>query len=236
MINYLANPARFLRFARIATPIFGFIALISFALGLWQALIASPADYQQGESVRIMYVHVPAAWCALMAYTALTVASFVSFVWRHPLADISARAFALPGLAFTFLCLVTGSLWGKASWGTWWEWDGRMTSVLFLFFIYLAYLSIANVMDDRKKANRFASILAMVGFINIPIIKFSVEWWNTLHQPASIIREGGIAIDPSMQIPLFTMAAAFSLLFTILLLMRIKTALIQQKIRRLRFY
>ncbi len=213
MLNYLANPVRFLRFARIATPIFGLIALITFALGLWQSLLASPPDYQQGESVRIMYVHVPAAWCALMAYTALTVASFVSFVWRHPLADISARAFALPGLAFTFLCLVTGSLWGKASWGTWWEWDGRMTSVLFLFFIYLAYLSIANVVEDRKKANRFASILAMVGFINIPIIKFSVEWWNTLHQPASISNFGAPGLPNEFLWPLGLMTLAYSTLF-----------------------
>lgn len=213
MLTYLANPEHFLRFTRYARPIFAILTIIALGLGLWLALIASPADYQQGDGVRMMYVHVPAAWCALMAYTALTVASFVSFVWRHPLADTAARAFAVPGLAFTFLCLVTGSLWGKPTWNTWWQWDGRMTSVLILFFIYLAYLSVASLVEDKKKSARYASILAMVGFINIPIIKFSVEWWNSLHQPATISNLGAPGLPPEMLWPLLTMMLAYTCFF-----------------------
>jgi len=213
MLTYLANPERFLRFARIARPVFGVLAIISLGYGLWLSLIGSPEDYQQGDSVRLMYIHVPAAWSALMAYTALASASFVSFVWRHPLADIAAKAFAVPGMAFTFLCLVTGSLWGKPIWNTWWQWDGRMTSVLILFFIYLAYLSVGSLVADRKKAARYASILAMVGFINIPIIKFSVEWWNSLHQPATISNIGAPGLPPEMLWPLLTMVLGFTAFF-----------------------
>lgn len=213
MISYLANPLRFQKFARYATPAFGISALILLALGLYLALIGSPADYQQGESVRIMYVHVPAAWCAMMAYTALAIASLVSFIWRHNLADIAARSFALPGAAFTFLALVTGSVWGKTAWGTWWQWDGRMTSVLILFFIYLAYMSLWAIIEDKKRAARLASILAMVGFINIPIIKFSVEWWNSLHQPATISTPGSPGLPTELLLPLLTMMLAYTALF-----------------------
>lgn len=232
MISYLANPQRFLRFERIASPIFAVLALVSLAAGLWLSLIGSPADYQQGESVRIMYVHVPAAWSAMMAYTSLTVASFVSFVWRHNLADCAGRAFALCGAAFTFLALITGSLWGKPSWGTWWQWDGRMTSVLILFFIYIAYLAIWQMFDDRKHAARMASILAMVGFINIPIIKFSVEWWNTLHQPATISNIGAPGLPPQMLWPLIVMVIAYSALFGWLSLKFIRADIIALKEKR----
>jgi len=214
MISYLANPMRFKKFARYATPAFGFIALISLVTGLYFALIGSPADYQQGESVRIMYVHVPAAWCALMAYTALAIASLVSFIWRHNIADIAARAFALPGAAFTFLALVTGSIWGKTAWGTWWQWDGRMTSVLILFFIYLGYMALWVIIEDKKRAARLAGILAMVGFINIPIIKFSVEWWNSLHQPATISTPGSPGLPGELLLPLMIMMVAYTALFT----------------------
>jgi len=179
MINYLANPIRFLKFSKIATPIFGGLALLTIIWGLYLALIKSPPAIEHGQSVRMMYVHVPAAWCAMMAYTALTIASIVSFIWRHPLADSAAKSFAIPGAAFTFLALITGSLWGKPAWGTWWQWDGRMTSVLILFFIYISYLALWSIIPERKKAARLAAILAMVGFINIPIIKFSVDWWNS---------------------------------------------------------
>lgn len=213
MINYLANPVRFLKVARIATPIFALVAVLAFAYGLYLALIVSPPDYQQGDGVRMMYVHVPAAWCAMMAYTALTIASFASFVWRHPLADLAAKSFAVPGLAFTFLCLFTGALWGKPTWNTWWQWDGRMTSVLVLFFIYLAYLSVGSLIAEQKKANRFAAILAMVGFVNIPIIKFSVEWWNSLHQPATISNIGAPGLPPELLLPLMTMMLGYTALF-----------------------
>ncbi len=214
MISYLANPARFERFARYASPIFGGLAIIAAVIGLYYALWLSPAERDQGEAVRIMYVHVPAAWCAMMAYSTLALASFVSFVWRHPLADSAAKACALPGTAFTALALATGSLWGKPIWNTWWQWDGRMTSVLVLLFIYLAYMALWAVIDDKKRAARLASIFAMVGFINIPIIKFSVEWWNSLHQPASISKLDSASIySPEMITALLVMMAAYSFLF-----------------------
>jgi len=204
MINYLANPLRFLKFSRIATPIFGWLALGFFIAGLYLALVASPPAVEHGQSVRMMYVHVPAAWCAQMAYTALAIASLISFIWRHPLSDSAALSFAVPGAAFTFLALVTGSLWGRPAWGTWWQWDGRMTSVLILLFIYLGYLAIWNIIPERKRAARLASILAMVGFINIPIIKFSVDWWNTLHQPATVSSPGAPGAPPEILWPLLT--------------------------------
>lgn len=232
MISYLANPQRFLRFERIASPIFAGLAILTLITGLWLALIGSPPDYQQGESVRIMYVHVPAAWCAMMAYTALTIASFVSFVWRHNLADCAGRAFAMSGAAFTFLALATGSLWGKPSWGTWWQWDGRMTSVLILFFIYIAYLTIWQSFEDKKRAARLASILAMAGFINIPIIKYSVEWWNTLHQPATLSNIGAPGLPPEMLWPLMTMVVAYSALFGWLSLKNIRADILTLKDKR----
>ena len=160
-----------------------------------------------------MYTHVPAAWCALLAYTSLTVASMFSFIWRHPLADSAAKSIAKPGLAFTFLALLTGSLWGKPAWGTWWQWDGRMTSVLILFFIYIGYLTVWSIITERKKAARLASIIAMVGFINIPIIKFSVDWWNTLHQPASISSIGSPGLPFEILTPLLLMTLSYSLFF-----------------------
>ncbi len=232
MINYLANPQRFLKFERYATPIFGAISLVGLGVGLWLALFNSPADYQQGETVRIMYVHVPAAWCALMAYTCLAAASFVSFVWRHNLADSAARAFAIPGAAFTFLALVTGSLWGKPIWNTWWQWDGRMTSVLVLLFIYLAYIAVWQVVDDYKKASRLAAILALVGFINIPIIKFSVEWWNSLHQPATISNIGAPGLPSEMLWPLFTMMIAYTALFGWISLTLVRNDILKQRKNR----
>lgn len=212
MITYLANPVRFQRFARYASPIFGALTIIALGIGLYLALIASPAERDQGDAVRIMYVHVPAAWCAMAAYTGLAIASLVSFVWRHPLADSAAKACAAPGATMTFLTLATGSLWGKPIWNTWWEWDGRMTSVLVLLFIYLAYLAIWATIEDKKRAARLASIFAMVGWINIPIIKYSVEWWNSLHQPASISKIGSPSLPGDIIAPLLMMAFAYTCL------------------------
>lgn len=229
MINYLANPVRFLKFSKIATPIFGCLALLTMIWGLYLALIKSPPAVEHGQSVRMMYVHVPAAWCAMMAYTALTIASIVSFIWRHPLADSAARSFAIPGAAFTFLALITGSLWGKPAWGTWWQWDGRMTSVLILFFIYISYLALWSIIPERKKAARLAAILAMVGFINIPIIKFSVDWWNTLHQPASISTPGAPGMPSEILLPLMMMVAAYSFLFGWLSLRGIEADIIKSR-------
>lgn len=211
-ISYLANPARFLRFSRFATPIAGWLALASLALGLALALFISPPAVEHGEAVRMMYVHVPAAWCAMAAYGAIAIASFVSFVWRHNLADSVARSLALPGAAFTFLALVTGSLWGRPAWGTWWQWDGRMTSVLVLLFIYIGYMAIWNILTDRRQAARLAAILAMVGWLNIPIIKFSVNWWNTLHQPATISEPGAPGLPSELLMPLLFMGLGYTVL------------------------
>ncbi len=223
MINYLANPQRFLNFARFASPIFMCLFFGAFIFGLWQGLIISPADVKHGEAVRIMYVHVPAAYMSMFCYMALFVASFVSFVWRHNLADYGAMAFARIGAVFTALCLLTGSVWGKTGWGTWWEWDGRMTSVLVLFFIYLAYLFIRQVIDDRRKASRFAAIFAMVGVINIPIIKFSVDWWNSLHQTATISKIGSSGLETPMLIPLLSIIVSYMALFAWLSVEQVKT-------------
>lgn len=228
-----ANPARFLRLVDRLLPWLAAACALLLAAGLWQALFVSPPDYQQGESVRIMYVHVPSAWMAMAIYSIVALSSACFLIWRHPLADIAARASAPLGAAFTLVTLVTGSLWGKPMWGAWWVWDARLTSVLVLFFLYIGYIALADAMGHDERGKKTCAILALVGFVNVPIIRFSVEWWNTLHQPASVIREGGIAIDPSMQIPLFLMAGAFHLLFAVLLLIRMKTALIRLKIKRM---
>ncbi|WP_409433727.1 heme ABC transporter permease CcmC [Litorimonas sp. RW-G-Af-16] len=212
MITYLANPARFLRFSRFATPIAGWGAMIALLAGVYFSLIGSPAAQDHGQNVRMMYVHVPAAWCAMAAYTGIAVASLISFIWRHPLADSAARSLAVPGAAFTFLALVTGSLWGKVAWGTWWQWDGRMTSVLVLFFIYLGYIALWSLIPKRQLAARLAAILAMVGWINIPIIKFSVEWWNSLHQTATISQPGAPGLPSELLLPLLVMALGYTFL------------------------
>ena len=186
-------------------------------IGLYYALVAAPPDYQQGEAYRIMFVHVPAAWMALMAYGMMAVASIVGIIWRHPLAEIAARAAAPIGAVFTLIALITGSVWGQAMWGTYWVWDARLTSVLILFFLYVGYIALHDAFDDPARGARAAAILCLVGSVNLPIIKFSVEWWNTLHQPASILRADGPAIHPSMLTPLLVMwvpLCAFSSLCT----------------------
>ncbi|MDZ4689977.1 heme ABC transporter permease [Terricaulis sp.] len=234
MLTYLANPARFMAFSAWAAPLFFGLAVIAFAVGLPWALAFSPADYQQGETVRIMYVHVPAAWWSMGVYAFMGVASFVGLVWRHSLADVAARAAAPIGATFAAVCLVTGSLWGAPTWGTWWEWDGRLTSMLALFIIYLGYIALWSAMDDEEKAARLAAILCLVGLINLPIIKFSVDWWSTLHQPASIMRSGGSAIHPSMLGPLLTMAGAYLALFAALLMMNMRAAIFRRRVEAAR--
>lgn len=230
MLSYLANPLRFMGFSAWAAPLFAVLALGLFAVGLPWALFYSPADYQQGETVRIMYVHVPAAWWAMGVYAFMGGASFVGLVWRHVLADIAARAAAPVGAVFAGVCLVTGSLWGAPTWGTWWEWDGRLTSMLALFIIYLGYLALWSAVEDEEKAARLAAILCLVGLINLPIIKFSVDWWSTLHQPASIMRSGGSAIDPSMMGPLLTMAGGYLALFGALTLYNMRAAIFRRRV------
>lgn len=230
MFDYLANPARFQRLSARVTPVLKPLCLGLFLWGLYLAFLASPADYQQGETVRIMYVHVPAAWIALSSYLGLGLAALFYLVWRHPLADIAAKAMAPIGAGFAFLTLVTGSLWGKPMWGTWWVWDGRLTSMLVLFFFFIGYIALANGFERPERGARPAAILALVGCINLPIVKFSVDWWNTLHQPASILRSGGVAIDAAMLWPLFVMFAAFQLFFILVVLMRIDWLLAERKL------
>jgi len=230
MLSYLANPQRFMGFSAWAAPLCAVLAVALFAVGIPWALFFSPADYQQGETVRIMYVHVPAAWWSLGIYAMMGAASFVSLVWRHVLADVAARAAAPIGATFAGLCLITGSLWGAPTWGTWWEWDGRMTSMLVLFVIYLGYIALWNAIEDEEKAARLAAILCLAGLINLPIVHFSVDWWSTLHQPASILRTGGSAIHPTMMGPLFTMAFAYFFLFAALLMMSMRAAVHRRRV------
>lgn len=196
-----ANPQRFLRFVHyVLLPVLLIGAVLS-AVGLYAAFALAPADYQQGETVRIMYIHVPAAWLSMACYGLMALSSIGTLVWRHPLADVSARAMAPIGAAFTIICLITGSLWGRPMWGTWWVWDARLTSVLVLFLIYCGILALWNAFEDPARAGRAAAVMTLVGAINLPIIKFSVDWWNTLHQPASVFRMGGPTIDKSMLWP-----------------------------------
>src|SRR6201987_5450497 len=230
MISRLANPARFMRLSTTVLPWCGWLTFAILVIGLCLALVAAPPDYQQGESVRIMYIHVPAAWMALSVYLFVAVASAVALVWRHPLEDIAAAAAAPIGAAFTFVCLATGSLWGRPMWGAWWVWDARLTSVLVLFFLYLGYIALVNAFDDPARGGRAGSVLAMVGVVNLPIIKFSVDWWNTLHQPASVMRVAGPAIALSMLVPLLVIALGFMLLSVALLLLRMRTELNERKI------
>ena len=206
-----------------------------FAWGLYLALIQSPADYQQSETVRLMYIHVPAAWMGMFSYAAMAGASGVSLIWRHPLADLAAKAIAPIGAMFTALALITGSLWGKPMWGTWWVWDARLTSVLVMFFMYLGYMALWRAIDDPAKAAKAAAILALVGVINLPVIKFSVEWWNTLHQPASVVKMGGPSIDPSMLWPLLVMAAAYKAYFITVMLWRMKGEMAARRLQALRY-
>ena len=233
MIQKYANPARFNRLAARLMPWFAWPAGLLILGGLYFALIASPADYQQGETVRIMYVHVPSAWMALFVYSSMAIASAVGLIWKHPLAHLSAEAAAPIGACFTFLCLFTGSLWGKPMWGTWWVWDARLTSVLVLFFLYLGYMALNSAFDDPSRGERSAAILALIGFINVPIIKFSVDWWNTLHQPASVVKMSGPAIHASMLVPLLMMAVGFTLFFFAVLLIRMRALMLARRARGL---
>lgn len=234
MFHRFANPARFMAIAAIILPWMIALTVALLVLGLYFALLASPADYQQGETVRIMYVHVPAAWMALFIYVAMAAASGSFLIWRHPLADVFAQAAAPLGAAFTAAALITGSLWGKPMWGTWWVWDARLTSMLILFFLYLGYIALSQAFDDRMRGARAAAVLALVGVINVPIIKFSVDWWNTLHQPASVIKTTGPAIDPSMLLPLLLMAAGMKAYFLVVVILRMRVQLLSRRLQVLK--
>ena len=234
MFDYFANPTRFMRLADLLIVPMAALAALLLAAGIYLGLLASPPDYQQGETVRIMYVHVPAAWLATFGYVALGLCGLFYIVWRHPLADIALRAMAPVGALFAFLTLVTGALWGKPIWGAWWVWDARLTSMLILFFFYIAMIALANAFDTPERGSRPAAILALVGLLNVPIVKFSVDWWNTLHQPASLVRSGGVSIDPVMLTPLLLMLAGTHLFFAVVVILRMKALLAERRIAALR--
>ncbi|ASY70833.1 heme ABC transporter permease [Sinorhizobium fredii] len=229
----LANPTRFLALADRVLPWIAALTVLFFAAGLWLSF-TTEGDYQQGETVRIMYVHVPSAWLSMMCYTVMAISALGTLVWRHPLADVSARAAAPIGASFTFLALVTGSLWGKPMWGTWWVWDARLTSVFVLFLMYLGLMALNRAMDDPARSARVSAVLVLVGFVNIPIIKFSVEWWNTLHQPASVMRLDGPTIDPEFLWPLIVMAIGFTLLFFTLHIAAMRNEIWRRRVTSLR--
>ncbi|WP_088348353.1 MULTISPECIES: heme ABC transporter permease [Rhodomicrobium] len=226
----LANPSFFMRLTDRVLPWLAGVWILLLAAGLYMSFFVAPADYQQGETVRIMFIHVPFAWLAMFCYMIIAVSSIGSLIWRHPLADVSAKAAAPIGAAFTLLALVTGSLWGKPMWGAYWVWDARLTSVLVLFFLYLGLIALWESIEDPSRAGRAAAILAIVGVVNIPIIKFSVDWWNTLHQPASVMRAGGPTIHPTILWPLLVMAVAFSLMFLWLHLKAMRAEILRRRV------
>ena len=228
-----ANPHRFMTLSGVLLPwLIGAAALLMVVGFVW-GLVFAPPDYQQGDTVRIMFVHVPAAWLSLLCYSLIATASVISLIWRHALADVAAKSAAPLGAAFTFLALVTGMLWGQPMWGTFWVWDARLTSFLVLFFIYIGYMALWETIDDPQKAGRAAAILGVVGFINVPIVKFSVDWWNTLHQPASISRLDGPAIHWTILTPLLIMAVAYTVFFFALLFIRMRTEIMKRRVRSL---
>jgi heme exporter protein C len=226
----LANPSRFLALVGRVWPWLAAATLAVFVYGLSRAYLA-PDDYQQGATAKIMFIHVPSAWLAMGCWTVMTIAALGTLVWRHPLADVAAKAAAPIGAAFTLICLVTGSLWGRPMWGTYWVWDARLTSVLVLFLMYLGVIALWRTIDDPSRAARAAAVLTLVGAVNLPIIKFSVDWWNTLHQPASVMRLGAPAIDPAILTPLLIMAVAFLLLFLTLHLAAMRNEIMRRRVR-----
>jgi heme exporter protein C len=232
MISF-ANPTRFLSLVDTVVPWLTTLVIILLGTGLYLSFFVAPPDYQQGETVRIMFIHVPAAWLAMFGYTLIAIAGLGTLIWRHPLADVAAKTAAPIGATFTFIALVTGSLWGKPMWGTYWVWDARLTSMLVLFLLYLGLIALWQAIEEPGRAGRAAAILALVGAINIPIIKFSVDWWNTLHQPASVFRAGGPTIDPALLTPLFVMAAGFTALFVLLHLIAMRAEILRRRVRAL---
>ena len=229
----LANPTRFLALAERLIPWFAGATVIVSAVALWQTFAIAPDDYQQGATVKIMFIHVPAAWLGMFAWGMMSVSALGTLVWRHPLADVAQKAAAPLGAAFTFVCLVTGALWGRPMWGTYWVWDARLTSVLVLFLMYLGLFSLWRTVEDPTRAGRAAAILTLVGAVNLPIIKFSVDWWNTLHQPASVFRLGGPTIHPDILVPLASMTIAFTLLFVTLHLAAMRNEILRRRVRTL---
>jgi heme exporter protein C len=226
----LANPSRFLSLTDRILPWLAGATAFAFALGVTQAYIA-PDDYQQGATAKIMFVHVPAAWLGTLCWVLMSLAALGTLVWRHPLADVAAKAAAPIGAAFTLMCLVTGMLWGRPMWGTYWVWDARLTSVLVLFLMYLGVIALWRTIDEPSRAARIVAVLTLVGALNIPIIKFSVDWWNTLHQPAAVLRLGGSSIHPAILWPLVISIAAFTPLFLTLHLAAMRNEIMRRRVR-----
>jgi heme exporter protein C len=229
----LANPTNFLALTDRVVPWMAGVSVVLLLVGLYLGFNA-PDDYQQGITVRIMYIHVPFAWLSMMCYSLMALSALGTLVWRHPLADVALKSAAPIGATFTALALLTGSIWGKPMWGTWWVWDARLTSVFVLFLMYLGILALTRAIDDPTKAARASAIITLVGFINVPIIKFSVDWWNTLHQPASVFRLDGPTIHPSLLWPLLVMALGFTLLFLTLHLMAMRNEIFRRRVRAMR--
>ena len=229
----LANPTRFMALSARLLPWLWAAAAVVIGYGLFLAFFRAPPDYQQGHTVKIMFIHVPAAWLAMMGYGLIAVSSFGLLVFRHPLADVSAKAAAPIGATFTALALITGSLWGKPMWGAYWVWDARLTSVLILFFLYLGLIALRQSIEDEIAASRLTAILAIAGVILLPVIKFSVEWWNTLHQPASVVRLGGASIHPSILVPLLVMATGFTVLFVAMHMKAMRNEILRRRVRAL---
>ena len=229
MIRRYASPRNFHDLAGRLVPWFGWPCAVLMAAGLWGALVIAPADYQQGEAYRIIFVHVPSAWLSLLVYAVMATAAGAGLIWRTKVAEAVAAACAPIGASFTFLALLTGALWGKPMWGAWWVWDARLTSELVLLFLYLGVIALRSAIPDPRKAARASGILAVVGLVDLPIIHFSVEWWNTLHQGPTVFRLDGPSIHPSMLAPLALMAAAFTLFFLTVLLMRARCEVIDRE-------
>ncbi len=228
-LHALANPTRFLSIARPLTPILLWVGLALLLIGAWAGLTLTPPDYLQGESVRILYIHVPSAWLGMGGWSGIAIASLMLLVWRHPLAAIAARAVALPGAVFAALCLITGSIWGRPTWGTWWEWDGRLTSMLLLFFLYLAWIALARADAERGGDGRIPAIFGLAGTALLPVIRYSVVWWRTLHQGPSITL-GGSSIDGALLWPLGLTVLGFSLLFGAIVLMRMRRIIADNRV------
>ena len=229
-----ASPATFYPFAGALIPYFVAVSILFGLAGLWLGMLVAPTDFQQGEGYRIIFIHVPASWMSMFIYLVMAGWAAIGLAFNTRLSGMMAQALAPTGALMAFLSLLTGALWGKPMWGAWWVWDARLTSVLILFFLYLGYIALINAFDEPSRGLRAGAILVLVGFVNVPIIKFSVDWWNTLHQPASVARMGGPAIDPSMLWPLLLMGVAFTTYFLWVLLLRLRTEIVAGKIRALR--
>jgi heme exporter protein C len=232
-LHRFANPGQFLRLSGAVLPWFAWSGLVLTVIGLIWGLFFSPPDWQQGDAVRIMYIHVPAAWLASAGYLALAACSAISLVWRHPLADLAAVEIGPVGAGFTALCLATGSLWGKPMWGAWWVWDARLTSVLVLFFLYLGHIALVRAFDNPERGYRAGAILALIGAVDLPIIKFSVDWWNTLHQPDTITLTGAPTMYVSMLWPLLFTTLGYTAIFAAITLTRLRAAVVERRIRAL---